>query len=133
MPHPFQTFDRLDVSTYRDTDELPHIESHHHYDDKKVLFLINPVALKHLMIYTTHQPHKMNMADKVNFHILKGLMATTAKCLDPTGASSLQNHMLLFQKYHIRGGQAEMRLALKFLLFSYYYSFNSAFNLNINP
>ena len=133
MPHPFQISDRLVASTYHGTHELLRIESHHHYDDKKALSLITLVALKHLMIYTTHQPHKMNMADKVNFHILKGLMATIAKCLDPTGASSLQNHMLLFQKYHIRGGQAEMRLALKFLLFSYYYSFNSAFSLNINP
>ena len=133
MPHPFQTSDRLVASTYHDTGELPHTESHHRYDDRKVPSLINLVVLKHLMIYRAHQPHKMNTADKVNFHILKGLMATTARCPDPTGASSLQNHMLLFQKYHIRGGQAEMRLALKFLLFSYYYSFNSAFNLNINP
>ena len=113
--------------------ELLHTESHHRYGDKKALSLINPVVLKYLMIYTAHQPHKMNKADKVNFHIPKGLMATAARYPNPTGASSLQNHMLLFQKYHIRGGQAEMRLALKFLLFSYYYSFNSAFSLNINP
>ena len=133
MPRPFQTSDRQDASTYHDTGELPHTESHHRYDDRKVPSLINLVVLKHLMIYRAHQPHKMNMADKVNFHILKGLVAIAARCPDPTGASSLQNHMLLFQKYHIRGGQAEMRLALKFLLFSYYYSFHSAFSLNINP
>ena len=133
MPHPFQTSDRQGANTYHDTGELSHTELHHRYDDRKAPSLINLVALIHLMIYRAHQPHKMNTADKVNFHILKGLMATTARCPDPTDASSSQNHMLLFQKYHNRGGQAEMRLALKFLLFSYYYSFNSAFSLNINP